>query len=432
MWPWLLVVLDQALVSGTRFLASIIVARACGPRELGTYAISLSALVLAGCFQEAIITTPYAVLSQRLRGRARAGYAGAATYMHVQASLFSAGLFVALALIGFALQANAIAAVLLTLAVTLPAFLLADFMRRLAIGHFEVRWAASLDALIAAVQLSGLLIVAQTGHLNGWVALLIVGASCLAAGIVGGLFFARPRIQAVRSTARYWKQGWEFGRWLMASQVVGAIHGMIPAWLLAVTVGTDAAGAFVAVFNLALLANPVLFAVGNLLTPRAARSLVEGGPERVLQVVFGAQRYLLLLTAIFAAVLAWDGERLIHWVYGESFVGLESAAGLLGLTAATWAVTATCASGLNAFGQQRLGFLATCAGVIVSTCSILLLAPHSTIVGTSFGLLMGCATAASLYMWALLRSARLLAPGRAPARNGICDRWLVSQDSTNA
>ena len=44
-WHWVMALVDQALVSGTRFLATIIVGRCCGPRELGTYSLAFSLLV---------------------------------------------------------------------------------------------------------------------------------------------------------------------------------------------------------------------------------------------------------------------------------------------------------------------------------------------------------------------------------------------------
>src|SRR3954471_14828370 len=68
---WIAALVDQALVSGTRFLTTIIIGRYCGAADLGTYSLAFSLLILGGCFQEAIVTTPYAVLGQRLRRRSR-------------------------------------------------------------------------------------------------------------------------------------------------------------------------------------------------------------------------------------------------------------------------------------------------------------------------------------------------------------------------
>src|SRR3954463_3310893 len=89
-WHWLAALVDQGLVSGTRFLTTIIIGRYCGAGDLGTYSLAFSVLVLGGCFQEAIVTTPYAVLGQRLRRRSRTTYAGGIARMHFVAAVASA------------------------------------------------------------------------------------------------------------------------------------------------------------------------------------------------------------------------------------------------------------------------------------------------------------------------------------------------------
>src|SRR5436305_13782700 len=91
---WLVALVDQGLVSGMRFLATILVGRYCGPEELGTYSLAFSLLVLGGCFQEAMITTPYAVFGQRLRTRSRTAYAGAVARMHFLAAVASSVFFI--------------------------------------------------------------------------------------------------------------------------------------------------------------------------------------------------------------------------------------------------------------------------------------------------------------------------------------------------
>src|SRR5262245_20727373 len=80
--PWALALIDQALVSGSRFATTLVVGRFCGPAELGEYSLAFSLHVLAGCVQEALLTTPYAVVSKRLRPRSRATYAGAIARMY--------------------------------------------------------------------------------------------------------------------------------------------------------------------------------------------------------------------------------------------------------------------------------------------------------------------------------------------------------------
>ena len=94
----------------------------------------------------------------------------------------------------------------------------------------------------------------------------------------------------------------------------------------------QATGEFVAYLNLALLANPLIFAVGNLLTPRAAHALAHDGMQ-------AAQRMVLHVSVLFCRA---DGRvcfrdeyrsvtQLSNLMYGQSFAGSEKVAGLLGL-----------------------------------------------------------------------------------------------------
>ncbi len=131
---WLVALIDQGLVSGTRFLATIIIARYCGPGELGIYSLAFSLLVLGCCFQEAIVTTPYAVFGQRLRRRSRTTYAGAIARMHFIAASASALFLLVLAVIAYLLRVQTLPTIALVLAVTLPCSLAIEFVRRFALA----------------------------------------------------------------------------------------------------------------------------------------------------------------------------------------------------------------------------------------------------------------------------------------------------------
>jgi O-antigen/teichoic acid export membrane protein len=392
---------DQALVSGTRFLGTIIVGRCCGPRELGTYSLAFSLLVLGGCFQEAIVTTPYAVLGQRLRRRSRANYAGAVARMHFWAAIGSAILLVALAAVSFVFKIEALPTIALVLAVTLPCSLAIEFVRRLSLAELNVQTATCLDASVTGLQLVLLVVLAQLKWLDARIALLAVGAAYVTPALIWWGMYGRTRVRLAASPTHYWPRNWKIGRWLVASQVMAVIHGYMPAWLLAVLVGTNATGEFVAYLNLALLANPLIFAVGNLLTPRAAHALARGGPHAAQVLVLRVLLYFVALMSIFALGLSFGGHAIVQFVYGKSFVA-EKIAGLLGLAAIAWSITATCASGLIALGRPRWGFLATCIGSIVTAVAILILAPIWTVYGATLGIVLGSATAAAIHAWAFI------------------------------
>jgi O-antigen/teichoic acid export membrane protein len=423
---------DQALVSGTRFLATIIIGRFCGPGELGTYSLAFSLLVLGGCCQEAMITTPYAVFGQRLRRRSRATYAGAVARMHFIAAVGSSLILVSLSLVGIIFHIQGLPTVGLVLAITLPCSLAVEFVRRFSLAELDVRSAAWLDAAVAGIQLILLILLTQLKWLDARIALVAVGIAYVTPAIFWWILGGKSRIRSATSAALYWRRNWTLGRWLVASQVMAVIHGFIPAWLLALLVDTHATGKFMAYLNLALLANPLIFTVGNLLIPRAAQTLARDGRQAAQRLVLKVLLYFVSLMALFALGLQIAGHTIVQLIYGESFAGSEKVAGLLGLTAITWAISCTCGSGLVAFGRPRWGFVASCIGSIVTALSILLLAPTWSVYGATLGVLLGNTTAAAVHVWAFIRASGGLRTKCAAPSQPDCEYELANQDLTNA
>src|SRR5581483_6028917 len=53
-----LALMDQAVVSGTSFLTTVLIGRWCGASELGVYALGFSLLVSWGCVHQSLIALP--------------------------------------------------------------------------------------------------------------------------------------------------------------------------------------------------------------------------------------------------------------------------------------------------------------------------------------------------------------------------------------
>ena len=71
-----LTLIEQSIVSATRFLTTIIIGRVCGASDLGLYAAILAILLLAGCSQESLISRPFTVYNPRLTGAKQRDYSG--------------------------------------------------------------------------------------------------------------------------------------------------------------------------------------------------------------------------------------------------------------------------------------------------------------------------------------------------------------------
>ena len=69
---------DQSVVSGTRFVTTLMIGRWCGAGELGLYSLIFTLMILILGAQQSLIATPYTVYGNRLSGVARREYAGSA------------------------------------------------------------------------------------------------------------------------------------------------------------------------------------------------------------------------------------------------------------------------------------------------------------------------------------------------------------------
>src|SRR5262249_15910877 len=126
--PGTLALLDQAVVSGTSFLTTVLVKRMGGGDELGVYALGFNVVVLLICVQESLIAWPYTVYGNRLRGAARAEYAGSVlVHQGLLSALATVGLAVTAALLAAGIGPPGLAGVMAVLAGVMPLLLWREF-----------------------------------------------------------------------------------------------------------------------------------------------------------------------------------------------------------------------------------------------------------------------------------------------------------------
>jgi len=145
---------DQAVVSGTSFLTTVLVGRWVEPSALGAYSIAISLLFSLWCVQESLISFPYTVQRHHAHGMP-AEYAGSSLAHNCQLSVLAA---VALAIGAVALSAGHavpdLVAAIWVLAGVVPFVLLREFARRFAFAHMRLGQALRLDLAVSAMQIT--------------------------------------------------------------------------------------------------------------------------------------------------------------------------------------------------------------------------------------------------------------------------------------
>jgi O-antigen/teichoic acid export membrane protein len=396
-----LAIVDQVVVSGTRFLTAVIVGRACGPRQLGDYTLGFTLYCLGACILTGLIAFPFTVYSHHMKDDDRRAYAGSVLAHFL---IFDSVVMILLAFAAGGLATGGwrsdLAPFVAVLAITFPAAFVVEFTRRFALARLEVGAALLMDGAMSAVQVGGLLVLAWAGLLGASTAFVATGV----AGAIAGLgWFAIARGQFAVRRPRLWPdavKNFRFGRWSLASQLVLVARSTAVLWLLALLLDPSSTGIFVAGDNLVRLSAPLMMAVSNVFFPRAARLIAAGDLPSVRRLAGRSAIVLAAATAGLALFFVLTGDRLLPALYGGAYAGQGAVVAVLAVAMVADALETVATNGLMALDRSQIVFSANMAGTALTLVIAAVLIPGVGIIGAAWGSLLGrCMTSAVL--WAM-------------------------------
>ena len=382
--------IDQAVVSGTSFLASIMIARFCGASQLGLYAIAMSIVVTLMAIQESLIMLPYTIQKHRPIGTA-AEYAGASLAF---SGMFSATSVVVVMVAAFALYLSGAAPdsimLLPALAALVPVALAREFARQFGFAHLKVWQVLAIDAVVAAVQLAVLGWLGLNGYLSGLAACMAL-FSAYALAAIGWLILSRRefawRMSGWWTTAR---RSWSLGRWLLAGQATVQLQSYIIYWILIIFSGASMTGVYAACMSIIAFANPIVYGLGNILTPKSVLAWKNGGGAGLLEQAVRDLILLGALMAVFSVTVIVAGGALMHFLYrGSDFQGYSHLLVVLALGSSIMAIGMPASNGLVAMERARAVVTAQAAGAAATVVLVSTLMFEWGLFGAAFGVLGG-------------------------------------------
>jgi O-antigen/teichoic acid export membrane protein len=352
--------LDQAIVSGTNFVVTVIAARALGPAEFGVFALTITVLTFMEATQRSLVTTPHNVLGVHREAGQYKEYTSTVAAVQVgMGSVFG----VLTCLVGLAFLQFSPSTGTLILATALAAFAWQshEFARR--VLYTESRVSAALVGDIGAyagrIVLTGIL--ALTGTLSA-PNLMLVYAGTWSIGALIGVWNIRGALGSSfdRSVIN---EHWRFGRWLFASSSVAHLPGYVIAALLSAVLSVSAYGAYRAFEQLANSTNVPLSAMSNVLRPRISRQ-TKRGPGAVRDMVLPIILIGSVILLMFAIVFIAFRRPLVGLIYGPEYLGFTAAIFLVAFRPLLTLHKSMLTKILQAFQRTRAVFIGTAIGVI--------------------------------------------------------------------
>ena len=356
-----LAVLDQALLSGSNFALSVLLARWLQEEEYGAYVVTFSVFILLGTVHQALLLVPSLVLGNTLYRERRRGYFGALIRLHILLSvIFSTALAVTAAGFWWIAPEGHMASSFAGLTLALPCVLLYWLARTAPYLDFQPEMAVVGGLAYCVVLLGGVFLLRQWELLSALTGFAAMALSSLSFSAVL-LWRLKPIVwseQGRVSAREVWRSSWVYGRWELAIAVSLWLPAFLCYPLTAGIVGASGAGALRAMHNLALPVGHAVTAVLRLAQPYVSAHFGRGGQGSTARSV---QRLALLGmtgTSAYVLVVSVFREPIMAAFYGGKFQEAVALVPWMLVTTVFWAGVEGLGVGLRAMRSSRSLFLA--------------------------------------------------------------------------
>lgn len=321
-----LAISDQAFISGSNFLLTVLLARWSSATEYGAFALAFSIFLLLSQLHQSVLLEPMSVFGSNYSGIRLRRYYG--SLLHMQNGMvlaISVPLAIAALVVQYFAHSPQLGAALWGVTIASPFVLLFWIARRAFYLEHAPGSAATGAVVYTVVTLLSLFVVRQLGALTCFSVFIVMGAAALVTSIA---MFRRlkPRFRREPTDPNFaseCKLHWRYGSWALA----GALAMWIPQnFFYAVLPGAHgiaAAADIRALLNLAVPLQRTTAALGMLLLPYVARAYWEGGHDAARTLTRNMGWVFTAGSLVYWAVILLFRDRVLHVIYAGKYDSLN-------------------------------------------------------------------------------------------------------------
>ena len=236
--------LDQAILSGVNFVMAILLMKTVGKEEYGYYSIAFAASLFLVSLQNAVVTTPLAVLLAGKDGGETDDYAGALYWGQIIAVIPAAALgLTATCILYFLGKDGAVVLTIGSVCFAAVGILLREFARAYYFAKQSPLTVLLLDSCYALTYLALIALAYSSFRVTAPLAFILMGISAL---LTSTLFKRRAwqfRWAPIRESYR---EHWPFAKWSLTGVFVTHVQSYCSLYLTGTLLGSSAAGSLAA------------------------------------------------------------------------------------------------------------------------------------------------------------------------------------------
>jgi O-antigen/teichoic acid export membrane protein len=322
--PWVhrggFAVLDQGLISGSNFLAGILLARWLVPEQYGAYAVAFSVFVLLSLVYQSLVLEPMAVFGGSSYRDCLRGYLGSLLWIHLTISLTIVVIFGVSAFVAKEMG-SVLAGALAGVTITSPCVLLFWMARRSFYLELSASKAAMGALVYSVLSSSGLFLLYHYRLLSPFSAFALMGMAALGTAVYNLVRLRKmlgPSATAP-TVGESWRRHWVYGRWALASCVANWIPAYIYYPLLSSFGSMAHSGQLRALMNFTLPVEQIKAALALLFLPYLARVQARSGRSSVGQLSMRLTFVALGVAGAYWAVILIFQHSLFHYLYSGRY-----------------------------------------------------------------------------------------------------------------
>lgn len=312
---------DQALVSGTNFISSLVFARLLGLESYGTFVLGWMIVLFASTFQQAFIFSPMANINAALPEQKQKEYTDRLFTINLLLASACTILIMALAyLLNDLSQAGCPPEILYSFPLVTFAYLNYDFFRKRLLLHAHSKCVLVLDGLFPLLLSISLYTLYQSNAIS--VASIVCSiAICYLILTAVAFFVSETTIHFLHISTAVMKEHWLQGKWLVATALLQWFSGNYFLIAAASILGSREIGIIRIAQNIVGVLNILFIAMESYIPISASKLFYQNGTRSLFQYLKQVTIKGLLVTTTCCFLIAFFAKPIVQHLYGIEYVG---------------------------------------------------------------------------------------------------------------
>jgi O-antigen/teichoic acid export membrane protein len=403
----LLAVLDQGINSLGNFCTTVIMARALGAHDFGTYSLLFAAMMTVNGLVNTVVAEPVRTLGVSGEVHSRRRYVGAQLIAAAAAGVASALAFAAVV----ALAAAGLLPAGLTVAAAIVVAGLFEATRALTASRLQ--WASLLqgDCLAQAAKLGVLYLLLRSASLT------LVGGYCAIAvsGCAGALLLGwrgiRPQLPGWQYLLAQVRSHFDYGKWLSLESVVFLLSTQLYLYLIALFGSVSAAGGFNAAQTLVNTVNVVWMGITSFSISAAREMLIADGERAWRGWLRRTGAWLVALVTLLLLAIALLAQPLMSRVFSPAQAAYAGIVPILCVAAVLTVTNSMFNVAFRTINMPQMAFRSKVASAVVTAIIAVPLVRSWGAAGAAVGMCVTQVCWFLVYVWGL-RALRPVLPER--------------------